>query len=156
MHYIVSKPKLDAAGRKVQVAETGAGTFQQSVAVGPHHLVADEPVAVGGRDTGPSPYDLLLAALGACTTMTLRLYARRKALPLEHVAVELRHSRVHAADNEAVCEGKPCALEQVERVITLEGTLTPEQRRRLLEIADKCPVHRTLENRLRIVTSERK
>jgi uncharacterized OsmC-like protein len=144
-----------AAGdaKTVVVRETGQGRFQQEVTVGAHRFLADEPLEVGGLDSGPGPYDLLLAGLGACTAMTLRLYAERKALPLERVTVRLNHSRIHAADC-ADCETKEGMLDRIERAITLRGTLDAEQRRRLLEIADKCPVHRTLTSEIDIRTVE--
>jgi uncharacterized OsmC-like protein/alpha-beta hydrolase superfamily lysophospholipase len=138
----------------VVVRETRQGRFQQEIAVGAHRFLADEPVDVGGLDSGPGPYDLLLAGLGACTAMTLRLYAERKALPLERVTVELNHSRIHATDCEN-CETKEGILDRIERAITLRGALDAEQRRRLLEIADKCPVHRTLTSEIDIRTVER-
>ncbi|MDU6244245.1 MAG: OsmC family protein, partial [Bradyrhizobium sp.] len=125
--------------------------LQQSIALGPHHLTADEPLSVGGQDSGPGPYDLLLAALGACTSMTLRLYADRKVLPLERITVTLRHSKIHAEDC-AECETKVGLIDQLEREIHLDGALDDEQRRKLMEIADKCPVHRTLTSEIRIVT----
>jgi putative redox protein len=137
----------------VVVRETGQGRFQQEVTVGRHRFLADEPVEVGGLDSGPGPYDLLLAGLGACTAMTLRLYAERKALPLEGVTVELRHSRIHAVDCEN-CETKEGMLDRIDRAITMRGMLDAEQRRRLLEIADKCPVHRTLTSEIDIRTLE--
>ena len=139
--------------KTVVVRETGQGRFQQEITVGVHRFLADEPVEVGGLDSGPGPYDLLLAGLGACTAMTLRLYAERKALPLERVTVELAHSRIHAADCED-CETKEGMLDRIERAITLRGELDAEQRRRLLEIADKCPVHRTLKSEINIRTVE--
>ena len=138
----------------VVVRETRQGRFQQELTVGAHRFLADEPVDVGGLDSGLGPYDLLLAGLGACTAMTLRLYAERKALPLERVTVELEHSRIHAADCED-CETKEGMLDRIERAITLRGALDAEQRRRLLEIADKCPVHRTLTSEIDILTVER-
>ena len=142
---------MAAGPRAVEVSETGVGSFQQTVTAGPHHLIADEPVDVGGLDTGPSPYDLLLAALGACTTMTLRMYADRKALPLNRVSVRLQHSRIHASDCES-CETQQGQIDRIDRVITLEGDLDDAQRTRLLEIADKCPVHRTLHSEVQINT----
>jgi uncharacterized OsmC-like protein/fermentation-respiration switch protein FrsA (DUF1100 family) len=140
------------APREVVVRETRNGKFQQAVTVGPHHLLADEPLSSGGDDTGPAPYDYLLAALGACTSMTMRLYAERKSLALERTTVTLRHSKIHAEDC-AECETKSGMLDQIERVITMEGPLDAEQRKRLMEIADKCPVHRTLISEVRILTS---
>ena len=142
---------LGEAPRSVVVRETRDSKFQQNISVGPHRLVADEPVAAGGKDTGPGPYDFLLAGLGACTSMTMRLYADRKSLPLERTTVTLRHSKIHAQDC-AECETKEGMLDQIERVIAMEGALDAEQRKKLMEIADKCPVHRTLTSEIRIVT----
>jgi len=139
------------APRNVVVRETRDSKFQQSVAVGPHRLVADEPVAAGGADTGPGPYDFVLAGLGACTSMTMRMYADRKSLPLELVTVTLKHNKIHAEDC-AECETKEGMLDQIDRVIAMEGALDVEQRKKLMEIADKCPVHRTLKSEIRIVT----
>jgi len=149
------QPASEMAGdaKTVVVRETDQGRFQQEVTVGAHRFLADEPVEVGGLDSGPGPYDLLLAGLGACTAMTLRLYAERKTLPLERVTVRLNHSRIHAADC-ADCETKEGMLDRIERAISLRGTLDAEQRRRLLEIADKCPVHRTLTSEIDIRTVE--
>jgi putative redox protein len=143
----------DPAPGTVVVTETRQGRFQQSVAVGPHRFLADEPVKVGGLDSGPGPYDLLLAGLGACTAMTLRLYAERKALPLERVSVTLTHGKIHAADCE-YCETKEGMIDRIERSIALAGALDAEQRKRLMEIADKCPVHRTLTSEIDIRTVE--
>jgi putative redox protein len=137
--------------RKVVVRETRKGKFQQTVSIGPHRLLADEPIAAGGADTGPGPYDFVLAGLGACTSMTMRLYADRKSLPLERVTVTLKHSRIHAEDC-AECETKAGMLDQIDRTIAMEGTLDAEQRGKLMEIADKCPVHRTLTSEIHIVT----
>ena len=137
----------------VVVRETGHGKFQQEIISGRHHLIADEPQDAGGLGSGPGPYDLLLAALGACTAMTVRLYADRKQLPLERTRVRLRHSRIYAADY-GECETKDGMLDRIERIITLEGDLSTEDRKRLLEIADKCPVHRTLTSEVDIRTSE--
>jgi uncharacterized OsmC-like protein/alpha-beta hydrolase superfamily lysophospholipase len=137
----------------VSVQETRRGRFQQEITAGAHRFLADEPVAAGGDDSGPNPYDFLLAALGACTAMTLRLYAERKALPLDRVTVSLRHAKIHAVDCET-CETKEGMIDRIERGIALEGALDAEQRARLLEIADKCPVHRTLTSEVDIVTSE--
>lgn len=143
-----------AAENAVLVRETGNGKFQQSIRAGQHVLTADEPVSVGGLDSGPDPYDLLLAALGACTTMTLRLYADRKSLPLEQASVHLSHSKIHAEDCES-CETKEGKVDRIDRIVTLKGKLDSEQRARLMEIADKCPVHRTLKSEIEIRTSER-
>ena len=119
----------------VTVAENGRGRYQQEVVVGQHRLIADEPVSMGGADGGPAPFDFVMAGLGACTSMTLRMYAERKDLPLTRVHVELSHEKVEV-------DGK--ARDRIQRNITLDGDLTPEQRERLLEIANKCPVHRAL------------
>lgn len=133
------------------VVEGLAAGFAQEITMGPHRLAGDEPVASGGTGTGPSPYDLLLAALGECTSMTLGLYARRKQWPLSKVTVRLRHSKVHASDCES-CEAKDVLLDRIDREIELSGPLDPAQRSRLLEIADRCPVHRTLTSRIDIRT----
>jgi uncharacterized OsmC-like protein len=125
------------------VVRGNAAGFAQEILAGRHRLTADEPVAAGGADTGPTPYDLLLAGLGACTSMTVALYARRKSWPLEAVTVRLRHSRTHAADC-ADCETKEGMLDHIESDLEFAGRLTQEQRSKLLEIAEKCPVHRTL------------
>jgi putative redox protein len=139
------------APRNVVVRETRNSKLQQTITTGPHRLLADEPVAAGGEDTGPGPYDFLLASLGACTSMTMRLYADRKSLPLERVTVTLKHQKIHAEDC-AECETKAGMLDQIDRVIAMEGALDAEQRKKLMEIADKCPVHRTLTSEIRIVT----
>jgi putative redox protein len=139
----------------VIVRETRVGRFQQEITAGKHRLLADEPVAVGGLDSGFGPYDLVLAGLGACTSMTVRLYAERKALPLDRVTVRLAHSRIHAVDCEN-CETKEGMLDRIERAVTLAGNLDEDQRKRLLEIADKCPVHRTLTSEIDIRTVERR
>jgi putative redox protein len=148
-----TQPAVEAEPHDVLVRETRGGTFQQEITAGTHRFLADEPVAAGGLDSGPGPYDLLLAALGACTSMTLRLYADRKQLPLMRTQVRLRHSRIYAADC-AECETKEGMLDRIDRIISLEGELDAEQRKRLLEIADKCPVHRTLTSEIDIRTSE--
>ena len=113
--------------------------------------MADEPVGAGGEDSGPGPYDLVLAGLGACTSMTMRLYADRKSLPLERVTVTLKHSKIHAQDC-SDCETRAGMLDQIDRIIMMEGALDSEQRNKLMEIADKCPVHRTLTSEIHIVT----
>ncbi len=150
-----ARPQSAAEAGTVVVSETRQGRFQQEITVGAHRLLADEPVGAGGLDSGLGPYDLLLAALGACTAMTLRLYAERKALPLDHVTVRLTHAKIHAADCES-CETKEGMLDRIERAITFSGALDEGQRARLLEIADKCPVHRTLTSEIEIKTSERR
>jgi uncharacterized OsmC-like protein len=137
--------------RSVIVQETRHGKFQQQISIGPHRLLADEPAAVGGEDSGPGPYDLVLAGLGACTSMTMRLYAERKSLPLDRITVTLTHSRIHAQDC-ADCETKAGVLDQIDRVITMEGNLDADARQQLMEIANKCPVHRTLTSEIHIVT----
>ncbi len=128
-----------------------ANGFAQEISVGRHRLAGDEPLAVGGTDSGPAPYDFLLAALGSCTSMTIALYARRKQWPLESVTVSLRHFRIHAADC-AECETREGMLDRIERDVELAGALTEEQRDKLLDIANKCPVHRTLTSEIVIHT----
>ncbi len=135
----------------VRVVESGEGKLTEHLLDGRHRLLADEPVAAGGNDRGPGPYELLLMALGACTAMTLRLYADRKRWPLGRVSVQLRHDKIHAEDC-ADCETKQGMLDRIERVISLEGALDAAQRRRLMEIADMCPVYRTLTSEIRIET----
>jgi putative redox protein len=144
---------LEAGAEGVTVSETGQGKFQQSIRAGRHVLIADEPAAQGGLDSGPNPYELVLAGLGACTSMTLRLYADHKGLPLERVSVRLKHSRIHAQDC-ANCETREGRVDRIDRVLTLTGALDAAQRQRLLEIADKCPVHRTLTSEIDIRTVE--
>ncbi|MBL4846785.1 MAG: bifunctional alpha/beta hydrolase/OsmC family protein [Planctomycetes bacterium] len=134
--------------------EGGPSGFAQAVQAGPHSLRADEPRRVGGTDTGPAPYDLLLAGLGACTSMTLRMYADRKGWPLDGVQVRLKHDKIHAKDCEE-CETKTGRVDRIQREVTILGPdLDAAQRKRLLEIADRCPVHRTLESEIRIETRE--
>jgi putative redox protein len=133
------------------VVRGGALGFAQEIEAGPHHLRADEPMSAGGADGGPSPYDLLLAALGACTSMTIAMYARRQHWPLETVEVRLQHSKIHAADCET-CDTREGKLDQIDREIVLTGPLTDEQRRRLVAIAERCPVHRTLTSEISIRT----
>ena len=152
--YLDATPAAASAGvepRVVRVTETREGKFQQAITMGPHKIIADEPVAVGGLDSGPGPYDLLLAGLGACTAMTLRLYADRKNLPLERVSVTLAHGKVHAEDC-ANCETKEGMIDRIDRAIALDGPLDEAQRAKLRQIADKCPVHRTLESEIEIRT----
>ena len=135
----------------VVVAENGQGRYQQQVQAGEHILLADEPESMGGNDAGPAPFDFVMAGLGACTSMTVRMYARQKNWPLANVRVVLRHSKIHAADC-AACETREGKVDRIERVIELEGSLDDSQRQRLLEIADKCPVHRTLHSEVEVVT----
>ncbi len=125
------------------VTVESSGGLKQEIRLGPHRIQADEPVAAGGEGTGPDPYGLLLAALGTCTSMTLLLYARQKRWPLEGVKVTLEHDKIHAEDC-ATCETKVGKLDRIRRAIALEGPLDDAQRARLLEIANRCPVHRTL------------
>jgi putative redox protein len=145
----------DAASSEgaVTVMETGSGTYTQQITVGHHRLVSDEPRPIGD-DAGPTPYDLVLAGLGACTSMTVRMYANRKGWPLERVRVTLRHSRIHAKDC-ADCETTKGWIDRIDRDIELAGRLDDTQRQRLLEIAERCPVHQTLTSEVRIATSLR-
>lgn len=137
----------------VLVRETHGGKFQQAILTGPHRLIADEPSSLGGMNSGPAPYDFLLAGLGACTSMTIRLYAEFKKIPLKDVSVRLTHGKIHAKDCET-CDTKVSTVDRIERTITLEGPLDDEQRRKLMEIADKCPVHKSLSEGIEIVTQE--
>jgi len=129
---------------KVTVRETGDGKFTQEVSAGNHIFIADEPADMGGLDTGPAPYDLLLSALGTCTSMTIRMYADQKKWPLEGVTVALTHEKVTGPDN--------VKRDVITREISLEGPLDDMQRQRLLEIANKCPIHKTLESKPEIVS----
>lgn len=131
------------------VVRGNSSGFLQEIVSGKHHLRADEPVSAGGGDAGPGPYDYLLIALGTCTSMTVGLYARRKRMPLENITVSLRHSRIHAKDCEE-CETKEGMLDRIEVEIELSGPLTAEQHAKLMEIAAKCPVHRTLTSEINI------
>ena len=144
--------QADAPAREVIVEETGAGRFQQRIAIGPHRLVADEPAAQGGLDSGPSPYDLLAASLGACKAMTMRLYADNKQWPLEQVRVRVAHDKVHAADC-ADCETREGRIDEFRVVLSLVGPLDAEQRARIAAIAERCPVHRTLMSEVKIRTT---
>lgn len=125
----------------VIVAENGQGRYQQEIRTGEHRLIADEPADVGGADAGPAPFDFVMAGLGACTSMTLRMYAERKSLPLTGISVALSHAKIDV-------DGQ--SRDQISRVITLEGNLSDGQRQRLLEIAGKCPVHRALSQSMTI------
>lgn len=135
-----------------RVIEADPNSFTQDISAGGHHIVADEPVSYGGKYLGATPYQLVAAGLGACTSMTIRMYARQKKIPLESVQVDVSHSKIHAQDCEE-CHISNGKVDQFERNIQLSGSLTAEQRKRLLEIADKCPVHKTLESEIKIVTS---
>jgi putative redox protein len=137
----------------VTVTEAGTGAYTQQITAGHHTLVADEPQPTGD-DAGPNPYDLLLAALGACTSMTVRMYANRKGWPLERVRVTLRHSRIHAEDC-SDCETTSGWVDQIDRDVELTGDLDDTQRQRLLQIAEHCPVHKTLTSEVHVTTSLR-
>ncbi|WP_166352424.1 bifunctional alpha/beta hydrolase/OsmC family protein [Phytoactinopolyspora limicola] len=154
--YLPSAPPVDdtdTADGIVIVSETGDSRYTQRIRAGRHLLIADEPTSLGGGDHGPTPYDLLLAALGTCTSMTMRMYAERKGWPLRSVSVRLRHSRIHAEDC-AHCETTAGKLDHIQREIHIEGDLDAEQRARLLTIADRCPVHRTLHSEIVVDTTE--
>ncbi|PYK32292.1 MAG: hypothetical protein DME57_00455 [Verrucomicrobia bacterium] len=125
--------------------------FAQKIDIGAHHIVAHEPGSYGGTDTGASPYDLILAALGSCTSMTIGLYARKRKWPLENISVSLRHSKIHAQDCEE-CETKEGRIDQIEMEIHLDGALSDEQRAKLMEVAGKCPIHQTLTHEINIKT----
>lgn len=127
----------------VVVAENGKGRYQQEVIAGQHHLLADEPESVGGADAGPAPFDLLMAALGSCTSMTLRMYAERKELPVRRISVTLSHEKLEIDGS---------LRDRINRTITLEGDLSTEQRQRMLDIANKCPIHRALSQPLLIAS----
>lgn len=131
------------------VVRGNASGFLQEIVSGAHQLRADEPVDAGGGDAAPGPYDYLLVGLGACTSMTVGLYARNKKWPLENISISLSHSRIHAKDC-AECETKEGMLDRIDVEIGLSGALTPEQRAKLMEIAAKCPVHRTLKSEINI------
>lgn len=135
----------------VIACESGRGRYALDIFAGRHRLAADEPREAGGDDTGPSPYELLSAALAACTTMTLRMYAERKGWSVGRIHVAVRHEKIHARDC-ADCETREGRIDRFERVIEIEGALSAEQRTRLLEIADRCPVHRTLTGEVKIET----
>ena len=131
------------------VVHGDARSFRQEVVVGKHSLVADEPVSAGGGDAGPDPYDYLLTSLGVCTSMTVGLCARRKQFPLDNITVSLRHSRIYANDCEE-CETKEGMLDRIDVDVELTGSLSAEQHAKLMEIAEKCPVHRTLTSEINI------
>jgi uncharacterized OsmC-like protein len=131
------------------VVRGDARSFKQQIVAGKHRLVADEPVSAGGGAAGPDPYEYLLASLGVCTSMTVGFYARRKQFPLENITVSLRHSRIYAEDCEE-CETREGMLDRIDVEIELTGSLTAEQHAKLMEIAAKCPVHRTLTSEINI------
>jgi uncharacterized OsmC-like protein len=141
----------ETAGKPDVIVEGDASGFAQRITIGVHQFSADEPLAAGGTNTGPDPYQLLLAALGSCTSMTVALYARRKQWPLTRVRVQLSHSKSHAEDC-AHCDTDARQVDRIERALDFDGQLSTDQRRRLLEIAEKCPVHRTLTSKIHIVT----
>lgn len=145
-----ASPATESTAQPPDVVVHGnARKFLQEVVTGRHRLQADEPESYGGGDVAPGPYDYLLIGLGVCTSMTIGLYARRKQLPLENITVSLRHSRIHAADCEE-CETKKGMLDRIDVAVNLTGPLTPEQHAKLMEIAGKCPVHRTLKSEIQI------
>ncbi len=149
-----AQPRPVTGERLVTVTETREGKFTQAIAAGPHQLRADEPASAGGTDTGPTPYELVLAGLGACTAMTIRMYADLKQLPLDAITVRLKHDKVHAQDC-AECETREGRIDRIDREIELAGAIDEEQRQKLLEIANKCPVHRTLHSEVWIPTQLR-
>lgn len=154
--YIPDAPESqrgDLIGSDRVVTSTGADTFYTEIGIRAHELIADEPKSVGGEDRGPTPYDFLLAGLGACTSMTLQMYAGRKGWPLEEARVRLGHRRLHEDDRKACAEDDDCRIDVADREIELIGDLDGEQRARLMEIADRCPVHRTLEAGIEVRTT---
>lgn len=136
---------------EIIVTESGEGKFTQKITIGPHVLIADEPLSSGGNDLGPSPYDFLLAGLGSCTAMTLRMYANLKKLALEKIIVRLQHQKIYAKDC-TDCENSNSKIDHIYRQIDLQGNLSADERQKLLEIANKCPVHRTLTSKISITT----
>jgi uncharacterized OsmC-like protein len=152
MDTTISSAKPNATPPEV-VVRGNSREFLQEITTGRHRLQSDEPTAYGGKDAAPGPYDYLLTALGVCTSMTIGLYARRKEIPLENILVSLRHSRIHAKDCEA-CETKEGMLDRIDLEVQLTGPLTPEQHARLMAVAAKCPVHRTLKSEIDIQLQE--
>ena len=149
--YITPAPSQALETEKQVVTQTGEDGFTTQIKAGKHHLLADEPTSVGGKDLGPTPYGYLLSALGACTSMTLRMYADRKKWPLERATVHLEHFKVHSDDCDD-CETEEGYIDHISREIELDGPLDDQQIARLLEIADRCPVHKTLHNEIKITT----
>ncbi len=141
-------PETDKEAPHV-VVRGGVENFAQEIVAGKHHLVADEPVSAGGADAGPDPYDYLLTSLGVCTSMTVGLFARRNKWPLENVTVSLWHSRIHAEDCEK-CQTREGMLDRIDVEVELTGSLTAEQHAKLMDVAAKCPVHRTLTSEINI------
>jgi putative redox protein len=135
----------------VEVGESLTGHYTQNMRSGRHQLIADEPESVGGNDAGPGPYEYVLMGLGACTSMTIRMYAERKQFPLKRVKVRLGHQKIHAQDC-SDCETREGKVDKITREIILEGDLSAEQREKLLEIANRCPVHRTLTSEIKVRT----
>lgn len=144
-------PEVEVDEGKVLVEPLGDEMFPHLIAAGDHIVIADEPKSFGGSDTGLTPYQLLLAGLGVCTSMTMRMYAKRKNWPMQNIRIDLSHAKKHVEDCEA-CEDNPVKMDVIDRTITFGGSLDDEQRKRLMEIADKCPVHRTLESDIKIAT----
>ena len=148
----IPRPEISEADPDNRViVRTGKVGYQTEINANGHHLLADEAIALGGANTGPNPYDYLLAALGSCTSMTVRMYADRKTWPLDGIVVRLNHEKIHAEDCRE-CETKTGRLDRIEREIELLGSLDSDQRKRLLEIADMCPVHRTLQSEIIVKT----
>jgi putative redox protein len=147
----MSEPSKPAREHEVTVTDAADGPYAKDIVIGSHRLRADEPKSAGGADTGPTPHELLLAALGGCTAITLRMYAERKKWPLQRLTVRVRHERINAEDCKT-CETKEGKIDRIERLIAMEGPLDDAQRARLLEIADKCPVHRTLTSKVAVDT----
>ena len=141
---------LEAAA--VRISEAGAGNYTQAISNGRHEWTADEPATAGGRDQGPTPYELLCSAVGACVAITVRMYADHKGWPLESISVDVKHGRVHA-DDCADCETKKGMIDHLYKTVRLVGDLDDDQFARLMQVADRCPVHRTLTREIRIVTS---
>ena len=151
--YVVEPQKPATSLNEGEVVVEGAQSLRQVINVSGHSIIADEPESVGGSNTGPTPYGLLLASLGACTSMTMRMYANLKKIPLEKVSVSLTHAKIYADDCED-CESKSTKVDEITRTISMSGNLSDEQRQKLLEIADKCPIHKTLHAEVKVRTLE--